>query len=93
MFRWQKKRQKNDNNNDTDESEELDNNDGIDGEEVGGNSEMMEWGMKVELDLWRWIEMKECRCEIADKYFNNPPERRHEYFHLLLLLTVELTTI
>ena len=62
MFRWQKKRWKN--NNDNDE---------FDSEEVGRDSETMEWGNKTEPDLQIWIEIKECRHEIADKYFNNPP--------------------
>jgi bloom syndrome protein len=93
MFRWQKKKRKNNDNDNSDESGASDDDDETDSEEVGRDSETMEWGKKVEPDLRKWIETKECRREIADKYFNNPPDRRREYFHLLLLLTAELTKI
>ncbi|KAF8064097.1 P-loop containing nucleoside triphosphate hydrolase protein [Lyophyllum atratum] len=36
-----------------------------------------EWGKKVEENLRRWIETAHCRRDIADEYFDNPPERKH----------------
>ncbi|KAF8987973.1 P-loop containing nucleoside triphosphate hydrolase protein [Cyathus striatus] len=35
-----------------------------------------EWVKKVELELRRWIETKECRRDILDLYFDNPPGRQ-----------------
>ena len=45
-------------------------------EEVGGDSDKMEWGKKVEPELRRWIETEDCRRDVADQYFDNPPLRQ-----------------
>jgi len=37
--------------------------------------EEREYKKKVEPALREWIETKGCRRDVADKYFNNPPNR------------------
>ncbi|KAJ7713765.1 hypothetical protein DFH07DRAFT_785881 [Mycena maculata] len=31
------------------------------------------WGKNVDPILWEYISTKTCRCDVADKHFNNPP--------------------
>jgi hypothetical protein len=91
MFLWRKKRKKrgdeDENGEDSDSEIEEDSED-----EVGLESEKMEWGKKVEPELRRWIECEECRRNIADEYFNNPPVRKCELFLRLVLCTLLITT-
>ena len=91
MFLWRKKGKKkgdeDENAEDSDSEIEEDSED-----EVGLDSEKMEWGKKVEPELRRWIECEECRCGIADEYFNNPPVRKRELFLQLILCTLLITT-
>lgn len=62
-----------------DESDDSDDDsDDSDSGSIGGDSETMEWGKKVEPELRRWIVTEECRRDVADEYFNNPPQRRRE---------------
>jgi bloom syndrome protein len=79
MFQWRKKRKK---RGDEDEGEGEDGKDSDledDSEDkVGLDSEKMEWGKKVEPELRQWIECEECRRDVADEYFNNPPVRKCE---------------
>lgn len=71
MFQWRKKRRKRgDDGNESDDVEGTDESDSDD--EVGGESDKMEWGKYVEPELRKWIETTECRRDVADEYFNNP---------------------
>jgi len=38
---------------------------------------------KVEPVLREWIETKGCRRDVADEYFNNPPNRRCKFYSLI----------
>jgi len=38
---------------------------------------------KVELALREWIETKWCRRDVADKYFNNPPNCRCKFYSFI----------
>ncbi|KAF8989446.1 P-loop containing nucleoside triphosphate hydrolase protein [Cyathus striatus] len=44
-----------------------------------GNEDLdigMEWVKKVEVELRQWIDVKGCRRDYLDIYFNNPPDRK-----------------
>jgi superfamily II DNA helicase RecQ len=83
MFQWRKKKcRKNaaddlDSESDGSQSDRDDN-----GEEVGGDSDKMEWGKKVEPELRRWLETEDCRRDIADEYFNNPPPHKGQKLYV-----------
>jgi bloom syndrome protein len=77
MFQWRKKRKKRGQEGDESESSDEDEEESEE-EEVGVDSEKMEWGKAVEPELRRWIECKGCRRDVADEYFNNPPVRKRE---------------
>jgi hypothetical protein len=79
MFQWKKKRKKRE--HDSDESKESTSEievDESDEEEVGVDSSKMEYGKKVKPELQWWTECKSCQHDVADKYFNNPPDHKHE---------------
>ena len=40
----------------------------------------VEYKKKVEPALREWIETQGCRRDVADKYFNNPPNRRRKFY-------------
>lgn len=42
-----------------------------------------EYKKKVEPALREWIETKGCRRDVADKYFNNPPNRRCKFYSFI----------
>jgi superfamily II DNA helicase RecQ len=83
MFQWRKKRRMRRRVGDGSEEsgsevDEQESEDDEEEDEIGADSNKMEYGKKVELELRRWIECENCRRDIADKYFNNPPVRKSE---------------
>lgn len=84
MFQWRKKRKKKapDDSDDSEDSGDSGEDDSED--EIGGDSDKMEWGKKVDPDLRKWIETDECRRDIADEYFNNPRERKRKCSNLVI---------
>ena len=75
MFQWRKKRKKRGDEGEGKDGKDSDSEDDSE-DEVGLDSEKMEWGKKVEPELRRWIECEECQLDVADEYFNIPPVRR-----------------
>ena len=67
---------------DDEEEEEEEDSSSDDGseDEVGGDSDKMEWGKKVEPELRKWISCKDCHRDILDEYFNNPALWKGIYF-------------
>ena len=82
MFQWRKKRKKR--GQESDDSEESGSDVGEEEseeeeeDEIGADSSNMEYGKKVEPELRLWIECANCRRDVADEYFNNPPVRKGE---------------
>jgi len=72
MFMWWKKwRQKKADNEEEEEGEDLSSDDGSE-DKVGGDSDKMEWGKRVEPELRKWISCEECHQDFLGQYFNNP---------------------
>jgi len=57
-----------------------------------GERQRMEWGKAVDPHLREWIETDSCRCDITDKYFGNPKERKGEFTALIVIDKQKLTT-
>src|ERR1700685_391864 len=71
MFQWRKKRKmRRQVGDDSEESGlevvEEESEDNEEQDEIGADSNKMEYGKKVELELRRWIEWENCRRDIAD---------------------------
>lgn len=96
MFQRRRKRHKRSSEDGNDEgSEESCSDEGSSEELVDEDSEKVEWGKKVEPELRRWIECEECRRDILDEYFNNPPCRKCKFWYIsvhIQLLTGNLST-
>jgi hypothetical protein len=83
MFVWRKKRrQKKADDEEGEEGEDSSSDDGSE-DKVGGDSDKMEWGKKVEPELRKWISCEECRRDFLDEYFNNPALRKGIDFEMI----------
>ncbi|KAF8222271.1 P-loop containing nucleoside triphosphate hydrolase protein, partial [Tricholoma matsutake] len=64
---------------DADDEEKDDEEEKEDGESQTGPVDPM-YQKKVEEVMWKWIEAIECRWDVSDAYFNNPPCMPGEWF-------------
>lgn len=93
MFKWRKKRQKKKEEEEDFEDSDDSESDEDSYEEIGGDSEKMEWGKKVEPDLRNFITTEDCRRDIADVYFNNPSRRQCKAPLCPMFLIITLTVL
>jgi superfamily II DNA helicase RecQ len=90
-FQWRKKQKKRGQSDDNDKSgSDIDDEESKEEEDaVDADSNKMEYGKKVKLDLRLCIGCESCQRDIADEYFNNPPVCQggsflYSYIYILL---------
>lgn len=60
-------------------------------EEDKGDDSVYGWGKKIDEALRRWIDTKECRRNVVDEHFQNPPGRKSQSSTILISLSDSLT--